>query len=86
MPRLLRLAPILAWLGFASVALGYDYSHCIKYFKAASTPANGSYAISLKNGKNQIHLLFSPTAPKNVQILKADPFIGLYLIESIGGH
>lgn len=66
---------------FYSASLwGYDYSHCVKYFKAASTPVGSSYAISLKNGAQQHHIMFSPTAPSGVKILKADPFIGLYLI------
>ncbi|RDU58860.1 PDZ domain-containing protein [Helicobacter marmotae] len=58
----------------------YDYSHCVQYFKAASTPVGQSHAISLKDGIQQHHLLYSPTKPQNVKILKADPFIGLYLI------
>lgn len=60
---------------------GYDYSHCIKYFKAASTPVGSSNAISLKNGSKQVHILYSLVPPKNVKILKADPFIGLYLLD-----
>ncbi|WP_435817240.1 DUF7488 domain-containing protein, partial [Helicobacter japonicus] len=60
--------------------LSYDYTHCVKYFKAASTPIGSSYAISLKSGTQQHHIMYSPTTPRNVKILKADPFIGLYLI------
>lgn len=60
--------------------LAYDYSHCVKYFKAASTPVGSTYAISLKNNKDQHHILYSATRPKNAKILKADPFVGLYLI------
>lgn len=60
--------------------LAYDYSHCVKYFKAATTPIGSTYAISLKNNKDQHHILYSTIRPKNAKILKADPFIGLYLI------
>ena len=66
---------------FSPLLWGYDYSHCIKYFKAASTPLGSSNAISLKNGSKQVHILYSLTPPKNVKILKADPFIGLYLVD-----
>lgn len=66
---------------FSPLLWGYDYSHCIKYFKAASTPLGSSNAISLKNGSKQVHILYSLTPPKNVNILKADPFIGLYLVD-----
>lgn len=62
--------------------LSYDYTHCVKYFKAASTPIGSSYAISLKSGTQQHHIMYSPTTPRNVKILKADPFIGLYLISA----
>lgn len=64
----------------SSQAFSYDYSHCIKYFKAASTPVGSNYAISLKNGTKQHHILYAKTPPKNVKILKADPFVGLYLL------
>lgn len=67
-------------IAFFSTTFAYDYSHCIKYFKAASTPIDSTHAISLKSGAKQLHILFSPTPPKNVKILKADPFIGLYLL------
>ncbi len=66
----------------ATSVWAYDYSHCIKYFNAASTPVGSTYAISLKNGTGQHHLLYSPTPPRNVKLLKADPFIGLYLISA----
>ncbi|BDB64311.1 PDZ domain-containing protein [Helicobacter cinaedi] len=67
-------------LSLCSHAFAYDYSHCVKYFKAASTPVDSSYAISLKVGTTQHHILYAKTPPKNVKILKADPFVGLYLL------
>lgn len=67
-------------LSLSSHAFSYDYSHCVKYFKAASTPIDSSYAISLKVGTKQHHILYAKTPPKNVKILKADPFVGLYLL------
>ncbi|TLD94676.1 PDZ domain-containing protein [Helicobacter jaachi] len=72
----------ICFIFLASLAClrAYDYSHCIKYFKAASTPVGSSYAISLKNGAQQSHILFSLEPPQHVKILKADRFIGLYLI------
>ncbi len=67
----------------ATSSFSYDYSHCKRYFKAASTPVNQSYAISLKNPRGgQYHLMYAPSAPSGVKILKADPFIGLYLISA----
>lgn len=72
---------ILLLLCLCTNALAYDYSHCIKYFKSASSKVNDTQAISLKNGNKQHHLLYSPTYPNNVKVLKADPFIGLYLVD-----
>lgn len=72
-----------AALIYTTSLLGYDYSHCIKYFKAASTPIGSNHAISIKYGKHQHHLFYSPTRPRDIKILKADPFIGLYLIDAM---
>lgn len=60
----------------------YDYSHCTKYFNAASTPVGSSNAVSIEYNKKQLHLMYSPSTPKNAKIIKADPFIGLYLIDA----
>lgn len=79
-PLPLIMLVIALILSLCSHALAYDYSHCVKYFKAASTPVDSSYAISLKVGTTQHHILYAKTPPKNVKILKADPFVGLYLL------
>lgn len=80
-PQRLSMALLLA-LAYPSLSFGaYDYSHCLKYFAAASTPIGDTYAISLKTPNGQKHILYSPTRPK-AKILKSDPFIGLYLIDT----
>lgn len=80
-PFFLFIRRIFFALLIAKQALGYDYSHCLKYYEAATTRLDGGYAISLANGtKGQYHLYYSTTAPRNVKVLKSDPFVGLYLI------
>lgn len=78
----LHIALTMILICITQSLFAYDYSHCMKYFNAASTPVGSSYAISLKNGTKQHHILYATTTPRNVKILKADPFIGLYLIEA----
>lgn len=65
-----------------SVAFGYDYSHCQKYFSLSSKKTATSNFISINHKGKQVHLMYSPTYPTGVIVKKADPFIGLYLVES----
>jgi len=67
-------------LCFTPLFGAYDYAHCVKYFNAASTTVGDTQAISIKNGKKQLHIMYAPIPPDNVKILKSDPFIGLYLV------
>ena len=55
-----------------------DYTHCASYYKQASMNiGHGIYAIKLKSGEI---IGYSKTRPKSKNILKYDPFIGLFLM------
>lgn len=58
-----------------------DYTHCKNYYLNASVPVGNTRAIALKHKGKKVYLLHSKTRP-NAKIIKADPFVGLYLIES----
>lgn len=59
----------------------FNYSHCKNYYLNASVPVGNTRAIALKHKGKKVYLLQSKTRP-NAKILKADPFVGLYLVES----
>lgn len=55
-----------------------DYTHCASYYKQASLNlGKGLYAIKLKNGAI---IGYSPTKPNIKNLLKYDPFVGLFAI------
>ncbi|WP_245945615.1 DUF7488 domain-containing protein [Helicobacter didelphidarum] len=55
-----------------------DYSHCASYYKQASVNlGNNLYAIKLKNGAI---IGYNPIRPKVKNLVKYDPFTGLFLI------
>lgn len=62
-------------------AQNFNYSHCKNYYLNASVPVGDTRAIALKHKGKKVYLLQSKTRP-NAKILKADPFVGLYLVES----
>ncbi len=59
----------------------YDYTHCINYYNNASIIVGDTRAVALKHKGKVVLLMHSKTRPK-AKILKSDPFVGLYLIES----
>ncbi|RDU56147.1 PDZ domain-containing protein [Helicobacter sp. MIT 00-7814] len=67
----------LATLG----AQEYDYTHCINYYNNASVAVGDTRAVALKHKGKVVLFMHSKTRPK-AKILKSDPFVGLYLIES----
>ncbi|PAF42071.1 PDZ domain-containing protein [Helicobacter sp. 11S03491-1] len=81
MPKIFILKILLVF-GLAGSVFGYDFSHCMKYYDIASTPLKNTYSISLKTPKKNVSLLFSLLPPQGVKVLKRDPFVGLYLIET----
>lgn len=69
---------------YALATLGaqeYDYTHCINYYSNASVAVGDTRAVALKHKGKVVLLMYSKTRPK-AKILKSDPFVGLYLIES----
>lgn len=73
---------ILLFIAFTSGAFGYDFSHCITYYDEASNPAGNTRSISLKTSEGNLEVIFSPTLPLNLKIIKADPFVGLYIVQN----
>ncbi|WP_051420612.1 DUF7488 domain-containing protein [Helicobacter pametensis] len=62
-----------------SLSFSYDFSFCQKYYKDASISIYNTRAVLLEYGKQKFFVAFFKTPPpKNLQIIKADPFIGLY--------
>lgn len=59
----------------------YDYKHCIEYYKNASVVVGDTRAVALKHKGKVVYFLYARTPPK-AKILKADPFMGFYLIAS----
>lgn len=59
----------------------YEYKHCVEYYKNASVPVGDTRAIALKHNNKVVYFLYARTPPK-AKILKSDPFMGFYLIES----
>lgn len=73
---------ILLFIAFTSGAFGYDFSHCITYYDEASNPAGNTRSISLQTSEGNLEVIFSPTLPLNLKIIKADPFVGLYIVQN----
>lgn len=74
---------LLLFLNFP--ALAFDYSYCLKYYDEASSSVADTKSIVIKGVKSTNSLLFSPSfkdLPKGIKVVKSDPFVGLYLIES----
>ncbi|CRF48546.1 FIG00638667: hypothetical protein [Helicobacter heilmannii] len=62
---------------FLSTLDGYDFSYCEGYYKRASHP--GSVSLFWKGG--QVSFAYGKPA-RGAKILKADPFIGFYLLKT----
>ncbi|MCE3046482.1 PDZ domain-containing protein [Helicobacter sp. faydin-H17] len=62
------------------LSFSYDFSFCQKYYRDASVPVEQTRAVLIEHEKQKFFVAFFPTPPKNQQILKADPFIGLYIL------
>lgn len=77
---------ILCFIGFSSSVFAYDFSHCITYYDEASNIAGNSRSVSLKTSEGNLELIFSPTPPSNLKISKADPFVGLYIVQNKKTH
>lgn len=63
------------------LTLAYDFSFCQKYYKDASSLLGQTRVVLLEYGEKKIFVGFFKTPPKDVEIIKADPFIGLYAFD-----
>lgn len=57
----------------------YDFKHCQAFFKKASLQKGG---VALKELPKGVYLYYSKTYPKHAKVIKSDPFVGLYLLQS----
>ncbi|MDO7252555.1 DUF7488 domain-containing protein [Helicobacter cappadocius] len=71
---------------FFSGVFGYDFSHCITYYNQATIPTQNSRSVSIKTSKGPLEIVFSPTLPQGLKILKSDPFVGLYIVQGKKPH
>lgn len=56
-----------------------DYSRCAERLALSMEKVGGSYAIALNEGEL---LYYGKTAPSGFKIIKSDPFLGFYLLQS----
>lgn len=70
--RLFLVAVCFVW-GFA-----YDYASCRKYYKIASSPSEQTRVINVEYKRQKFSIGYFKERPKNKEIIKEDPFIGLY--------
>ncbi len=66
---------------FICALSAFDFSHCKNYYKQATTTIDSALAYSVIYN-NKPHLIaFSNTPLKSNNIIKKDPFLGLYLLK-----
>ena len=63
---------------------GYDYTNCQRYYKVASTPSNQTRLINVEYNKEKFAIGFFKERPKDGDLIKEDPFIGLYAFAVTG--
>ncbi|PAF50568.1 PDZ domain-containing protein [Helicobacter sp. 13S00477-4] len=80
MPNLFLI--VFVFFLIVSNLFSYDFSHCVNYYQEATTSLTNNHLVSIKNKNKNVSLMFSRTPPKGLKILKADPFVGLYIIQS----
>ncbi|KNE03665.1 PDZ domain-containing protein [Helicobacter pylori] len=69
---------IILWF-FLNGLGAYDFKHCQAFFKKASLQKGG---VALKELPKGVYLYYSKTYPKHARVIKSDPFVGLYLLQS----
>ncbi len=63
---------------FFSLSLAYDFEICKKYYQVASKKVEGVDVVLIEHKDQKFYVGYFPTPPKGVEILKSDPFVGLY--------
>lgn len=80
-----KILVVLSLLFLNYSLLAFDYSYCLKYYDEASSTLGKTRSIAIEGVKSTSSLLFLPSfkdLPRGVKIIKSDPFVGLYLVES----
>ncbi|PAF53731.1 hypothetical protein BKH42_04330 [Helicobacter sp. 13S00482-2] len=72
----------LLFIAFFGEVFGHDFSHCVTYYSEATSAVANSRSVSIKTSAGDLALIFSPTPLEGIKIIKADPFVGLYLVQS----
>ncbi|AFI05052.1 PDZ domain-containing protein [Helicobacter cetorum] len=70
---------LIALIVFFNGLGAYDFKHCQAFFKEASLKNGG---VALKELPKGVYLYYSTTYPTHAKVIKSDPFIGLYLLQS----
>ncbi|CAJ98912.1 PDZ domain-containing protein [Helicobacter acinonychis] len=70
---------LIVLLFFVNGLGAYDFKHCQAFFQKASLQKGG---VALKELPKGVYLYYSKTYPKHAKVIKSDPFIGLYLLQS----
>ncbi|WQX90509.1 PDZ domain-containing protein [Helicobacter pylori] len=71
---------LIVLLVFLNGLGAYDFKHCQAFFKKASLQNGG---VALKELPKGVYLYYSKTYPKHARVIKSDPFVGLYLLQSV---
>lgn len=71
---------ILSLISFKFL-ISYDFSFCQKYYRDASIQIAQTRAILVEYEQKKFFVSFFKTPPKNLKLLKSDPFVGLYIID-----
>lgn len=72
---------LLSLLLISNILLAYDFSICQRYYKDASSALGDSRVIHIEYENEKFFVGFFETPPKDIKIIKADPFIGLYVFD-----
>lgn len=65
-------------LFFLSSLFSYDFEICKKYYQVASKKIDQSRVVLIEHEGEKFYIGFFASPPKGVEILKSDPFVGLY--------
>lgn len=65
-------------LAIGSLLFSYDFEICKKYYQVASKKIEKSRVVLIEYEGKKFYVGFFSKRPKGVEILKADPFVGLY--------
>lgn len=66
---------------FVCLGFGYDFSYCLKHYQTRALKFKNEYATPVIYQNETYYVFYSKKPILDKNIIKADPFIGLYLID-----